>query len=773
MLSLLPSLVLVLACCLFWRRCSSVRLSFIVASLLLSTGVLISTEVFSLLKMLVTGAIFVFWTASAAMCIYAFKHVGRRVPGKRSYGQYTRSDLIEWGLVVLCVVPFFAVAWTWAPNNFDTMTYHLPRVFHWVQNGSVEHYPTANFRQLYQPSLLEYWLLHLRLLGASEEAFTLFPAFTLVLAGFAASLVAEEISRDRRAARIAFVFVVTLPTAILQGTVPKNDVFVGFWVVVSMYFLFKWHQGARKLDLLFFFTAIALAFATKGTAWVYSPVILGAFSLGVWNKRAELGWKGVGRICAIGAFIAASLLLPHHIRNFKTFGSPLGPKPEHGEAAYGNERVTPGVIVSNLVRNVALELQTPFAPLNTFLHNTVAEVHQWIGLDVSAKETTWPGVVFDLRREWELFEDLMPNPVAAVLVGCSVVFLLLRRRPWQSFPELTMLGFLVLGALLFSALLKWQPWHCRLHIPWLFVGSIAVAYWVQLCWRPFFQLSLVLVCGAFAGWLAWNAEPRPLRVGVSSTTSREERFVRANPPYIRDLRIVMAKIKALAPEEIALVAGSNEWEYPIWREMEVQGVTVPMHRYDSSLFAAANLAQAPKAAVVLVVNRTFPLVAEVDSFAKVLAKGDFGVYIRRDSGLSAPIEHSGAPEVLVQFDYATWYSEEEFDDSRWRWCAKEGTVDVTVKSTVERIDIEYLVSSSVPGQVVQLLDEDGAVLASDQTKAGIRTRVKLTYDVRGRSSIKLKWRAEKAFSVAAEDKDRRVLSFALYNLGITPSMPCN
>ena len=42
------------------------------------------------------------------------------------------------------------------PNNWDSMTYHLPRVMQWIQNGSVEHFATGNARQLVQPPLSSY-----------------------------------------------------------------------------------------------------------------------------------------------------------------------------------------------------------------------------------------------------------------------------------------------------------------------------------------------------------------------------------------------------------------------------------------------------------------------------------------------------------------------------------------------------------------------------------------------------------------------------------------
>ena len=42
------------------------------------------------------------------------------------------------------------------PNTYDSMTYHLPRVMHWIQNQSVAHYPTHIPRQLHFPPGAEF-----------------------------------------------------------------------------------------------------------------------------------------------------------------------------------------------------------------------------------------------------------------------------------------------------------------------------------------------------------------------------------------------------------------------------------------------------------------------------------------------------------------------------------------------------------------------------------------------------------------------------------------
>jgi hypothetical protein len=69
-------------------------------------------------------------------------------------------------LVVLALLAMLAIL---APaNNWDSMVYHMGRVVHWMQNRSVDHYPTSIDRQLYLGPLTEFAILQLQMLSGED-----------------------------------------------------------------------------------------------------------------------------------------------------------------------------------------------------------------------------------------------------------------------------------------------------------------------------------------------------------------------------------------------------------------------------------------------------------------------------------------------------------------------------------------------------------------------------------------------------------------------------
>ena len=71
--------------------------------------------------------------------------------------------------VTLAVLMIGVTAVVAAPNHSDSMEYHLSRVMHWIQNGSVAHYPSHNVFQLYQNPWSEFAIAHLQILSNSDR----------------------------------------------------------------------------------------------------------------------------------------------------------------------------------------------------------------------------------------------------------------------------------------------------------------------------------------------------------------------------------------------------------------------------------------------------------------------------------------------------------------------------------------------------------------------------------------------------------------------------
>src|SRR5690348_2490265 len=60
---------------------------------------------------------------------------------RRESGAVARDGraILLWAIVAVVGVVTLAIAVVAAPNTWDSMTYHLPRVAHWAAQRSVEH----------------------------------------------------------------------------------------------------------------------------------------------------------------------------------------------------------------------------------------------------------------------------------------------------------------------------------------------------------------------------------------------------------------------------------------------------------------------------------------------------------------------------------------------------------------------------------------------------------------------------------------------------------
>lgn len=498
---------------------------------------------------------------------------GSSTPTPSEASPLLRPSKQEIGLLSGLTLLLVAVALTAgaaAPNAWDSMTYHLPRITHWIQDASVSHYPTHVLRQLTLGPGAEQLAAQIELLGGSDRGINFLQTFAWIGAAIAASLLAQDLGASRIGQGIAAVFAATLPMAILQASSTQNDLVVSFWLLVFTHFALR--AWAGKMDLAGFLLtggSLGLAVLTKATALTVAfPFGLLLAGGAVARGRAR-GAKGL----AAAALLALAVNAGYMARNLALFGTPLGG--EHGTV---NTAFSPGVLVSNVARNVALQLLTPFPSWNARVESAVVALHRALGLSVNDPRSTWRGAQFHVPARLEgaqladadesvyaaFLDNAAGNPLHLLLCAACAGVLAARRSLPESRRLWGFLALVVAGFLLFSLVLKWQPWGARLELPFLLLaapfagvvlgqwrGRIAVAALLLLCASPW---ALVNATHPLLGPDSVLTSPRLLQSFAASPGLREPLLGAARAVAARQCRRIGLEMGPDGPEHLIRVS---------------------------------------------------------------------------------------------------------------------------------------------------------------------------------------------------------------------------
>jgi hypothetical protein len=446
------------------------------------------------------------------------------------------------------------------PNTFDSMTYHMPRVMHWIEDASVWPYPTNVLRQLYMAPGAEFAILHLQVLDGSDRLANLPQALALLGVMLGASLVVRELGGSGAAQVVGAVIAGTLPIGVLQATGTQNDEVVAFWLVCFVVFAMRLVAGASSplICALFAGASLGLAIVTKPTAYLF------AFPFGVWLALALVRRAGSRGLTPLLLMAGVVLLINagQYTRNTLVFGSPMGRGDEGGPAfRYTNDVLTPSLIASNIIRNLALHLvATPKPTVNQAIADAVVQAHTWLGIAVDDQRSTFGDTPFGPEPAYA--EDTGGNPLhlaVIALAGLAALVWFRHDRLAASYGLAVMCGFL-----LFCVVLRWQPWSTRLQLPLFVLAAPFVAVVIGARSRPaLFVLAAILLIGSLP-YALYNTA-RPL-VGSTSVfaVSREQQYFANQPALFESFLAAREALVAASCTRLGLLAEGNDWEYPLW-----------------------------------------------------------------------------------------------------------------------------------------------------------------------------------------------------------------
>ena len=304
------------------------RGAFLAASIAWGIVVALGTELLSIGQILTRGWLVALWSTgilAGLLCMaWQWRQArGRPAPPARQPVRLPRLGLALLSGIALIAAAVALIALVSPPNNWDSMTYHLGRVVHWIQNRSVVFFPTHILRQNQQPPWSEYAVMHFMLLGGGDRLANLVQWFAMAGSVLGVSLIARELGADWRGQLLAAVFAVSLPMGVLQGASTQNDYVLAFWLVCFVFFLlpFVRRGPVSQAMLLAMSASLALALLTKATAYVYAFPFAAVFG---WVQLRAVG--GRAWLSAAVVMVVVVLLVNggHYWRNISLFGLPLG-----------------------------------------------------------------------------------------------------------------------------------------------------------------------------------------------------------------------------------------------------------------------------------------------------------------------------------------------------------------------------------------------------------------------------------------------------------------
>jgi hypothetical protein len=558
---------------IFWLIGIDLISAVFVAALFEGSIVVTSTELFSLAHGLTRSSVIAFWMVLLLSQIAALTVLLKDGTGLKKTSRFIESSLVkvrQWSVLSkLMFLELFAMAVLVsataicsAPNNYDSLTYHLPRVVHWIADKSLANYPTSVLRQLTSSPGAEFAICHNMLLSGDDHGVNLVQLYAFYGCIFGVIALSRSMKLPKEVQLLSGLFAASIPMAMLQGSSTQNDLTAAFWLVCLFYFVSKIVGTTYATGLKYFALAscagiaFGLAALTKGTAYMLAfPVML--YVASVYTMR--LKWRALPAL-AILAIIPLALNLGYFQRNIGSFGTPLDP---FNSGKFGTSVMTESFGVRDLfsifIRNLSLQAQTSDPSWNNLLERQMGHLLSAIHVGLSDPATSFYGLKYAISL-YTTSDDFAGSPIH-LLYGLLFLLLLLYKKflpPGTRYYAITT----ACGATLFMSCLKWQPWNTRLELPALILFCPLLALTVKYIPNIGFKYFTVLLLFASSIPCLLSNSSRPL-TGPNSVLKKSHyaTYFMGNKPLRDSFDAGVRAVKEGHPNYVGLICARDSAEY--------------------------------------------------------------------------------------------------------------------------------------------------------------------------------------------------------------------
>ncbi len=654
MYSFIPILTFIILFAALARKEQCYRQAFLFATIiwgLITVGI---TEILSFFHALRLNWILCSWSLILVSSIIWYVRIfsrsrnQRKRTAKLSFKWFQESVPIPLlGGIIFIIFIVGITAFIAPPNTWDSMTYHMARVMHWIQNQTIAHYPTNFPPQLYHPPFAEFAIMHFQILTNNDYLANGVQWFSMVGCIVGVSLIGKELGANICGQVFAAVICATIPMGILQGSSTQNDYVVSIWLVCLAYAVLRIKNiGFSNSNLFLVSSSLSLALFTKTSSYFL------IFPFFVW--LIYLTAKKAGRIGLIKLIITLTSIVliingSHYTRNFQLSGSLLA-APINFVKEYKVEVFGIAQFCSNLIKNLTIHIATPLPSINRSLEEIVFKLHHFLGVPTFGHNATSDGFQINSLIN---HEDMAGAPIHLLLFFVIVVPYIIysfryyfERKKIKDISIIFYIAVILLAFVLFCVFLKYQPWNGRHHLAYLVLMSAPIGLIIsrQRNFRIGIIIMYILLLSSIP-WLFFN-ESRPLiansqiiqnnRVENIFNTSRTQQYF-FNRRYLESPYLASADfLHSINCNSIGLAHSSkgmgnnNLWEYPFWVILKEKFSEYPTIRH-------VNLANYSSKLSVPILDKNFNLCSIV--------------YINDDSSVSEQIKVISGKKYVRAWSY--------------------------------------------------------------------------------------------------------------------------
>jgi hypothetical protein len=491
------------------------------------------------------------------------------------------------GLLLFVAAATLLTAILAPPTTWDSMTYHMSRVAHWQAQRAVSPYPTHIQRQLHMAPWAEFAILQLQVLSNGDRFANLVQWLAMIGCALGASLISRRLGAPPTGQFLASALVLAIPEGTLQASSTQNDYAAALWLVcfVATGLHIRAEHRSHLDRWIFLGSALGLALLTKATSYVYIlPFFIWFFGSSILRFRLRNSY-----LLLLVILVAVVINSGYYTRNMSLYSSPLGPTHE-GRADYLNGLISPEAVASNILRNLYLQTETPFHPINTAIYRLVLDFHGVFGLAPSDPRTTWLNTQFAPIR-LSFHEGSASTPIQMIII--TIALFLTVFAAWKGTIHNLWLPYatsIIAGFALFCLLLRWQPWNTRLHLP---IIVLAMPFTAAVISRFISGKRVIVLTGIMLAtvlpWTLHNASRQIIGRNSILFASRDELYFVERPSLRGPYRATADTLARMNCLDVGLISGSDSWEYPLWvllREKmgnSVRMVGIDVHNESASI----------------------------------------------------------------------------------------------------------------------------------------------------------------------------------------------